>query len=141
MDKFRAALKKQEWTDIIYALLLGGVCIAITMSQCKNKTPALSEGLATEYKAEKVFTQTEVEVIDVKCMPNISGEPQYYLVMQNTNKKLNGFTFLVESTPTDAYNMIGRKLLVSTIDSPSSIYPPKAFSLDSWVIDSIIEPR
>ena len=141
MDKFRAAIRRKNWTDIAYATGLFLLCVILYFAQCKNKSPALAEGPVTEYKAEKVFTQTEVEVIDVKCMPNISGEPQYYLVMQNTNKKLNGFIFLVESTPTDAYNMIGRKLLVSTMDNPSSIYPPKAFSLDSWVIDSIIDPR
>jgi hypothetical protein len=138
MEEFRKSLQRQSWTDIAYGLGLATLCATLYLSQCRNK-PSLMipEGEAKEYKAEKVSTQTVVEVIDVKCMPNFNGEPQYFLVMKNNNKKLNGFTFLVEATPSNAYNMIGETLTVTTMADPTSIYPPKAFALDSWVIDSI----
>lgn len=129
---------KSKGKDIVAGLTLIGVfALCTTLFFYKPNLSQLgSEENPIDFNTEKAYTKTVVDVIDVKCLPDSSGMPHWFLVMQNKDPN-KGHVFCVESTITDYYDLLGRTLTITKEQHPFNLKPPTAFALSEWDIDSI----
>jgi len=116
------------------------VLVALIYGTCRNKeSPRLTgEETAIEYQAPSE-TVSIVRVIDVKSGQNLDGSPTFYLAMQQTEPKMNGFVFIAEASPTEAYKYMGERLQVH-VQNDTTIKTRPFVPAKDWYIDSVFSP-
>lgn len=126
--------------EAILIITIMGVIINSIVTCNKNKEPLFgSEENPIEYKAP-TETVTNVNVIDVKTGQDLQGNPVFFLILQQADRKFKEYTFVVEATPTQAYKYLGDKIRIYVIERNGKDTTARTFVPSSdWWIDSVYQ--